>query len=426
MPSQASSVAWDDESTIYYDDEWDAASNLSSATCPGDTPRVKSRRLELQVDLHDIQTAIKREEKNGLHIKTKIAISVFVTAVMMISTVRIRTEGSRMTFLAPSSINRKSSSVLTSEMVTKSYEQSGFETTAQSLDEIGISKSLVHLANVTNVPVDASDIPFFFHVPRSGGSTIKDILGGCYGFTEATDVGGRQQGRLRAASLEVVHADDGAAYVNVDTSTAEGIQRAKNMGLVESGLANVIISQHLHPAATLFNSDQLGRCFSMMRHPIERAVSMFHYLAVANWEPTYDPSLAYISIEMYARSKRAEHNWMVRFLSNELERDLNDKHLAIAKKVLSQKCLVGLLDRKEESFRRFEQYFGWSAKNQKAIDCRDRLLHWGWSNKHSHPQVEEGSVVWDLLYKKNSFDMELYNFAVRLFGEQKRLFEGYN
>lgn len=220
----------------------------------------------------------------------------------------------------------------------------------------------------------------------------------------------------------MVHSDDGAAFVNVDTSTPEGIHRAKNMGLIESGLADVIVSQHLHPVATLFNPHKMGRMFAVVRHPIERAVSMFHYLGVANWEPTYDADLAYISIEMYARSKRAEHNWMTRFLSNELERDLNAKHLAIAKEVLRQKCLVGLLEHKGESFRRFEKYFGWAPKDKDQMECRERLLHWGWSNKHSHPDVEEGSTVWDLLYKKNSFDMELYEYAKNLFAEQSLLF----
>jgi hypothetical protein len=435
---RSSTVAWDDDSRVYEyddDDDWEKASqsHLSIASAPvmmssaAATLVQTSRRLQLQGDLKDIQAALAKDESGTWNSKSKFAIAFLLTTVMMLSTVRIRSEESRMaTTLMPSSSMQKNN-VLTSAMVSKSYDRAGFSTTSQSLDAISISKSLKYLANVPGDSVNTTtDVPFFFHVPRSGGSTIKDILGSCYGMAEATDVGGRAttSGHLRQApnSLEVVHSEDGAAYVNVDTSTAEGIQRAKTMGLVESHLANVIVSQHLHPAATLFNENQLGRCFTMMRDPIDRAVSMFHYLSVANWEPTYDPSLAYISIEMYARSKRAEHNWMTRFLSNELERDLNDKHLAIAKKVLAKKCVVGLLEHKEESFHRFEKYFRWGPKDQKEIECRDRLLHWGWSNKHSHPQVEEGSVVWDLLYKKNSYDMQLYHFAQGLFTEQGKLF----
>ena len=419
-------LAWGDgESTGHCEDDWDTLSQFSVASCPvaveAPPAQVGRRKLELQGDMRGIQTALNGNGMVWWHMKMKVAITIIATALMMVATVRIRTEDSRMTLATTSSFQHKS--VVTSEILSKAYETAGFASTAKLLDDIGISTSLTNLADASYVPVNSTDVPFFFHIPRSGGGTVKDILGRCYGFTQASDLGGHKQGSLRSASLEVMHADDGSAYVNVDTSTAEGIQKAKSVGLVESGLANVIASPHFHPAATLFNADQEGRCFTMMRHPIERAVSMFHYLAVAKWEPTYDPSLAYISIEMYARSKRLEHNWMVRFLSNELESDLTDDHLRLAKEVLSKKCVVGLLTRKEESFQRFEQYFGWAPKNKEQSDCRDRLMQWGWSNKHSHPEVEEGSVAWDLLYMKNSFDMKLYHYAMVLFNEQARLFE---
>lgn len=436
MNPSSSLASWDEASITdasRTDSEWeDAMSMRSVASAPvggrGFRTRNNRRTRELQFDLYEIQAAI-HQERDGWNSRNKTAIAFFVTVVMMLATVRVHTDQSRMTLVnytgATSSLQHKK--VLTSEKLRNSYQRAGFS--SQSLDEISISKSLRHLANVSSVNDRITDVPFFFHVPRAGGSTMKDILGGCYGLTEATDVGGRgSSSRLRSggsssASLEVVHSEDGASYVNVDTSTPEGIQKSKDMGLVESGLAQVIISQHLHPASTLFNDEQKGRCFTMIRHPIERAVSMFHYLGVAKWEPTYDPSLAYISIEMYARSKRAEHNWMVRFLSNELERDLNEKHLRIAKEVLRQKCLVGLLDRKDESFRRFEDYFGWGPKNQEQLECRNRLLHWGWSNKHAHPTVEEGSVVWDLLYKKNEFDMQLYEYAQQLYEDQAQFLQ---
>ena len=47
--------------------------------------------------------------------------------------------------------------------------------------------------------------------------------------------------------------------MNVDTSTVDGIKRAKNLGLVGSGLADVIVTQYLYAGATLFNPYQRGR-----------------------------------------------------------------------------------------------------------------------------------------------------------------------
>ena len=421
VPSKA--VSWDDESTLLHEDDWDVVSHLSAATsqCSVEaSPQILDRRLRKRDDLHVVKASLKGKMKEKWGTTAKVAISLIVMTVMMVSTVSIRAE-TRMTLASPSSFPHKK--VLASDMLTRSYHKSGFATTVESLDESGVPKNLRNLADVSGGTASAMDVPFFFHIPSSGGGSVKDILGRCYGLIEASDAASRRHGPNSPPSLEIFHADDGEAYINVDTSTTEGIQSAKNIGLVESRLANVIFSQHLHPAATLFNENQKGQCFTMIRHPIERAVSMFHYLAVANWEPTYDPSLAYISIEMYARSKRAEHNWLVRFLSNELEGDLTDDHLAIAKEVLRQKCLVGFLHRKEESVQRFEKYFGWVPVSQIQIDCRNRLLQWGWSRKHSHPEVEVGSVVWDLLSKENYYDMELYHFAMTLFDEQARLFE---
>uniref|UniRef100_A0A7S4MGW3 Sulfotransferase domain-containing protein n=1 Tax=Odontella aurita TaxID=265563 RepID=A0A7S4MGW3_9STRA len=288
---------------------------------------------------------------------------------------------------------------------------------------VRLSRSLGHLAYVGE-PMQEGDVPLFFHIPRSGGSTMKDIMGMCLGMVEASDVGSRH-GHKFDQDLQVMTSEDGSHFVNVDTTTAEGIHRAKRLGLIESRLADVVVTQLLHPAATMFSKTQRGRMFTFIRHPIERAVSLFHYLGVADWEPTYDPDLAYISIEMYARSKRIEHNWMVRFLSNELERDLTTKHLAVAKEVLRQKCLVGLLTDKGETFMRLERYFGWAARRESdpsSKECQERLLHWGWSNKHAHPIVEVGSPAWQLLLKKNSLDMQLYEFAKELFAEQGALF----
>lgn len=419
IASQA--MSGEDESTAIHEDDWDVVTNLSAASCSMETsPQVAGRRVRLRSVLHDVRSSDTCKRKEKWSVKAKIAASSTIMVIMVISTVSIQTE-SRVTLTTASTFQHKK--VLTSEMLTKSYHKSGFATTVDPIGENGQSKTLEHFADVSRGNVGSKDVPFFLHVPRSGGGSVRQILSGCYGLTEAADAGARKRRSHRPASLEILHSDDGAAYVNVDTSTTEGIQAARSIGLVESGLANVIVSQHLHPAATLFNKDQKGRCFTMIRHPIQRAVSMFHYLAVAHWEPTYDPSLSYISIEMYARSKRAEHNWLVRFLSGELEGDLNDDHLAMAKEVLREKCLVGLLLHKEESFLRFEKYFGWVPVSKAQSECRNRVLHSGWSNKHSHPEVEVGSVVWELLMKENSYDIKLYHFVLALFDEQARLFE---
>jgi hypothetical protein len=405
------SVTWDQDTFTHSDNEWDQLSQLSVSPVIVDASPVKASR---KLFWYRIQSPL-----NSMGIqRIKVILSVLVTLITLLLTVRIRRYGSRVMI---QTVQHKTTHVGTFDRTVASYRDAGFESSPDRKDE----RWLIQLSNVSQTPYHESEIPFFFHIPRCGGGTIQHILGKCYGLTLANDLGSDRKSRNMPTlpSLEVFRSEDGIPFVNVDTYTAEGILDSKLKGLVESRISNVIMSPHLHPAARLFNDDTHGRCFALLRHPMERAVSMFHYLAIAHWDPAYDPSLAYISLDMYARSKRAEHNWMVRFLSNELEHDLNDTHLEMAKTILHDKCLVGLLSRIEESFQRFEKYFGWSGTplSQEQVDCRNQLLHSHWPNRHTYPPVEEGSVVWDLLLKENTYDIMLYEYAVNLFDEQALL-----
>ncbi len=115
-----------------------------------------------------------------------------------------------------------------------------------------------NLANVEDPFEQDVEVPYFLHIPRSAGSTIKDILGSCIHLTTASDVGSRN-GHKRDPSLKIVQGDDGSYFVNVDTSTPEGIHMAKRLGLVESGLADMITTQYFHVGATLFSETKKGR-----------------------------------------------------------------------------------------------------------------------------------------------------------------------
>ena len=155
---------------------------------------------------------------------------------------------------------------------------------------------------------------------------------------------------------------------------------------------------------------------------------MFYYLQWASWESTYHAKWQNMTIDEYANSKYAESNWMTRMLTRKLEGPLGLEDLASAKEVLRRKCLVGLVERFEESTERFEKFFGW----------RDLVMDWEEKKKcqryhlekrdnaHDHPKFEERSYVWELLRKLNLYDMELYEYAVNLFEEQKKLVELYN
>jgi hypothetical protein len=205
-------------------------------------------------------------------------------------------------------------------------------------------------------------------------------------------------------------------YLNVDTATEEGIKKAKELGLADSGLANLVISPRILEAAELFGPSKKARAFTVLRHPVERAVSMFFFL-----KKHKVPAVADMELEDYCKSQHVENNWMVRILSGTMTGDVDDEHLEIAKKILKEKVLVGLLEQKDETMKRFEYHFGWEytedPKRQEA--CRTRIMVGDYrANESAKGKIKEGSQAWSLLMWQNKLDMKLYKYAKALFLQQ--------
>jgi hypothetical protein len=271
-----------------------------------------------------------------------------------------------------------------------------------------IPKELSFLAGVYD-PLLPSDRAFLWHIPRCASNTVKSIAGQCFGLLLATESGGS----ATSDKLSIIADLEGGHYVNVDTSTPTGIEHAKNLNVANLPGLNLVASSYFYDAAEkLFSEQHRGRCIAMMRHPVDRAVSLYAFLAN---DPKNTVVLPGMSLEDYVNSDRVERNWMTRFLSNAKEDELTAEHLAIAKKVLETKCLVGLLKFKGESLSRIETYFGWTIDGEKASDCHMKLLDWNWPNKNKHNSVKEGSETWRKLETVNNLDMQLYKYAEKIY-----------
>jgi len=275
---------------------------------------------------------------------------------------------------------------------------------------------------------ERSDIPVYFHIPKAGGSTIKDIIGSCHRLVMAAHMG-IVDGHEDDMELSVVYpaigpkGQDRTPFVNVDTETIEGIERAKKMGFANSGLADVVITPFIYEVNNLFAPTAMGRFFTVFRHPIERAVSFFYYIQIANWEDTYDPSLQSWTLEQYASSDKMENNWLTRQLSQNHKGDLTEEDIKIAMEVLNRKFLVGLVSKMEKTLERFEKFFNWiyhvNPENQEK--CRSGLLENGSnSNKNKKDMPVEGSDLWGLFKAQNEFDLQLYQYIEILFDEQEQ------
>ena len=165
------------------------------------------------------------------------------------------------------------------------------------------------------------DLPIFWHVPKCGGTTLQDIMMHCFGMIGANEIGKSYVND--AGPLEVVKLDNGNRYVNVDMTNPAGIQHAKDLGFGHSGLADVVMTSWFYKTGNIFKNDgantndrvddgvvHRGRCFALLRHPVERAISMFYYLKDATWEHTFSEAYENMTIEQYAASQYAEENWM--------------------------------------------------------------------------------------------------------------------
>jgi hypothetical protein len=124
---------------------------------------------------------------------------------------------------------------------------------------IPLPTSLQNIADVSDFPVKKTDIPFYFHIPRGAGSTVKDTMGSCLGLVGASDVGSRKEYSSDSGKLEIITSKEGSKFVNVDTTTLAGIDHAKELGLVESNLAEYVVTQYVHSAAELFTESHQAR-----------------------------------------------------------------------------------------------------------------------------------------------------------------------
>jgi hypothetical protein len=278
-----------------------------------------------------------------------------------------------------------------------------------------------HFVDTLGVPTkfsNESSTPIFWHVPKSGGTTMKD-LGSCLGLIVA-DEWGMESLSKRPASLDILKRS-GKPYVNIDAISVEGMKRAHELGFAENQPANAIFTPRVREAAEyLFDDEHQGTVFALLRHPVSRAISLYYYLQKAHWEVDYDPKLKNVTLEDFADS--TANNPMTRSLLGKKQHEMITRiELNQAKDFLSTKVLIGLSERMRVSVQRFGHYFGtenngWDD-NEKWKECSRKAINQG-SNKNPHPAVDENTSAWKALAEANKYDMELYQLAVDLFRTQ--------
>ena len=120
-----------------------------------------------------------------------------------------------------------------------------------------------NLADVSS-SLSKEDVPLFFHIPKAAGTAIQNLYW-CMGLTLANEVGANEKFAhnkdTKMLEFQPFHSLD-YHVVNVDTTSRNGILRAKNMGLVSSTdpAVDVVVSGEInYSAQNLFDEGHKGR-----------------------------------------------------------------------------------------------------------------------------------------------------------------------
>ena len=410
------SLFFDQQQDIDHDDETILASNILIQ--PGVVPKGLSPEFQQQEQQQQLGNRVDKKRAPKIGVLILIAFFVIGASNYIISSIQ--------SYGTATDVEKRSNdtdvSLIQSSVV--SFRETRKEMSKPNLDSKGkpikVPPELANLADMKIASGQNHEVPIFWHVPRSGGSSLKDIASFCYDLTLASEVGPiiDPDAGVQDQLITVVDTNTGAKFLNVDTTTPEGLERAMKFDIASSQDLDLIVTPYIFQASdSLFNAENQGRFIVLFRHPIDRAVSMYYYL-----RDKAGIRGAHIggTLDLYTKSSMVENNWMTRFLTNKMGGELTPEDEAMAKEILRTKCLVGLLSEKTESMRRFQEYFGWREKyeNHQNQDCQDKLLQWGWRGKNKHQMIKEGSDAWNLLKEQNTFDIRLYEYAVKLFEVQ--------
>ena len=231
-----------------------------------------------------------------------------------------------------------------------------------------------NLVSITTHPDPIRQTAIFWHIPKSGGTTAKRLYE-CLGQTLANRLGADPRFKHDKDEEIVVfqpfETQPEINFVNVDTTSKGGIDRAARLGLVKSHKADMIFTSDINYASmNLFDPTHQGRIYSLFRNPVDRSVSKFYYLQSATWERTYRPEWNGMSMLEWATKHNADENFITKkILGKKLKDHVDIGDLIVAKEIIRQKFVVGLMNDMEESVRRFNIMLGMNVKNKRGEQC---------------------------------------------------------
>ena len=217
-------------------------------------------------------TQILKEKQRDFYFPRKVIFVIFISVsvyeLMISQTGQVTSPHGRNPYNGVTSTYHKSQTSITPQGVIYNQQDLG-ENHDNKEDDLNIDvneessiplpESLNNIADISTYPISKNDIPLYFHIPRSGGSTVQEIMESCLGLVGASDFGALDEHEPDPKTLEIITSREGIRYGNVDTTTLHGIEQAKELKLIERDLADYVVTPHIHVGADLFTKDHQGR-----------------------------------------------------------------------------------------------------------------------------------------------------------------------
>ncbi|MBM7691248.1 hypothetical protein JOC77_000653 [Peribacillus deserti] len=214
------------------------------------------------------------------------------------------------------------------------------------------------------------DLTVFLHIPKTGGTTLNQIFRKQYQIFEFFD----------HDSLEY-------KVIKLDQLTEEQKKQIKAV----AGHYSYGIHEEFSQSFTYF---------TMLRDPVNRVISLYYFLRDY---PGYE-RLQTMSLEEYVIKEDEAHNGQTVLISGSLE----NPDLEKAKERLKKFAMVGITEKFNESLFLLQKTFDW-----KDILYRKENIT---MNRPSRDEIPTDVI--NLIKQYNSLDIELYEFAKKLYQEK--------
>ena len=226
----------------------------------------------------------------------------------------------------------------------------------------------------------------FNHIPKTAGLTLNAIME-------------KQYSKHRIFST-----------LGWDGGRREAIDYFKNLSELERNKFSLITG---HSALELFDFVESPIVLILLRHPVERVISLFSYVRRNSWHEFYKITNKYTLSECF--KNKIHYEWkelsngqssslissINKIKAHSLETDIDN--LEGVKLFLERFCVVGLLERFDESLVLFKERLSW-----------EKNIYYYKINV-SMNKSEYDHEIRDIILKYNKKDYDLYNFSLQYF-----------